>query len=65
MQNFIENFERQPDGSWRCISNAEITTIMGRIQVTEGATFTSGTVFMAVDMVDLLERELERQNNGH
>lgn len=62
MENFIKHFERQPDGSWLCISHAEIRTIMGRIQVSQGTHFMPGTVFMAVDIVELLDREQERQS---
>jgi hypothetical protein len=65
MENFIKNFERQPDGAWLCVSSAEITTVMGRIQVTQGARFTPGTIFMAVDIVRLLEQEGERQRRIH
>ena len=61
MHNFIKNFVREPDGSWRCIAPAEISTVMGRIQVTEGSRFAPGTIFMAVDIADMLERERERQ----
>ena len=55
MKEFIKHFEREPDGAWTCITPAEITTIMGRIKVTPGTRFTPGTVFMAVDIVRLLE----------
>ena len=33
---------------------------MGRIQVSEGTTFRPGTIFMAVDIVELLEAEYRR-----
>ena len=55
MRDFIKHFVREPDGAWRCVSFAEITTIMGRIQVSEGTVFRPGTIFMAVDIVKLLE----------
>jgi hypothetical protein len=58
--SFLEHFVREPDGAWTCISNAEITTVMGRIQVAEGTRFMPGTIFMAVDIVRLLEEEAER-----
>jgi hypothetical protein len=60
MKDFIKNFVREPNGAWACISNTEITTVMGRIQVAEGTRFTPGTIFMAVDIVRLLEDEAER-----
>lgn len=58
--DFIKHFVREPSGAWTCVSNAEITTVMGRIQVAEGTRFTPGTIFMAVDIVRLLEEEAER-----
>jgi hypothetical protein len=58
--DFIKNFVCEPDGAWTCIANAEITTVMGRIQVAEGTRFTPGTIFMGVDIVRLLEEEAER-----
>ena len=60
MNDFITHFVREPNGAWLCVSNAEITTVMGRIQVAEGTRFTPGTIFMAVDIVRLLEDEAER-----
>ena len=63
MENFIKHFERQPDGAWLCVAPAEIRTIMGRIQVAQGTRFMPGTIFMAVDIVELLERERERQSS--
>jgi hypothetical protein len=64
VRNFIKHFERQPDGSWTCKSFAELTTAQGRIQVSEGTRFTPGTVFMAVDIVGMLEQERRRQQSG-
>ena len=64
MKDFIKNFIREPDGAWTCISNSEITTVMGRIQVAEGTRFTPGTIFMAVDIVRLLEDEAERMKRS-
>ena len=61
MRNFIKHFEREPCGAWTCISPAEITTVMGRIQVSPGTRFMPGTVFMAVDIVRLLEEEDDKR----
>jgi hypothetical protein len=61
VQDFIQHFTREPDGSWRCKDFAEITTISGRIQVSAGTHFMPGTVFMGVDIVKLLENEASRQ----
>lgn len=55
MKEFVKHFRRNPDGSWTCISFAEIATITGRIQVTEGSTFMPGTTFMAVNICELLD----------
>lgn len=61
MQNFIKHFKRDPDGSWRCISFADLRSGFGRIQVAEGSRFSPGTIFMGVDIVRLLEEAAERQ----
>jgi hypothetical protein len=61
MRDFITHFERESDGSWRCISSAEFRHVQGRIQIAEGTRFVPGTIFMAVDIVELLEQERERQ----
>ena len=62
MQNFCKHFVREPGGSWRCISSVEIPTHRGRIQVPEGTRFMPGTIFMGVEVVELLEQECARQN---
>lgn len=62
LNDFITQFARQPDGSWLCLGHVEITTPMGRIQVSEGTRFHPGTIFMAVDIVQLLELEDSRVN---
>jgi hypothetical protein len=61
MQDFIRHFVREPDGAWRCIASCEIHHMLGRIQVAEGSRFKPGTIFMAVDIVQLLERERQHQ----
>ncbi len=60
MIDFIKHFRREPDGAWSCISHAELSSIFGRIQVTEGSRFTPVTVFMGVDIVQLLEEEARK-----
>lgn len=67
MENFIKHFVRESNGAWRCVSAAELETDFGRLQVTEGARFTPGTILMNVDIVKWLEEELERieRQKGH
>ena len=55
MDRFIENFERDRDGAWRCVKPAELQTATGRIQVAPGTLFTRGTMFMGIDLAALLE----------
>jgi hypothetical protein len=57
MHNFIKAFERLPNGAWRCVAPATINGPHGRIQVTEGSTFTPGTAYMGVDLAKLLEEQ--------
>jgi hypothetical protein len=64
MKDFIKHFRRERDGAWTCISHAEIRHVLGRIQVAEGARFTPGTIFMAVDIVKLLEQEFHGLNGA-
>ena len=64
MKDFIKHSSRGRDGSWTCIVHAEIRHTTGRIQVAEGARFTLGTIFMAVDIVKLLEQEFHRLNGA-
>ena len=39
VKDFIKHFEREQNGAWLCVSHAEYSTIMGRIQVAEGTRF--------------------------
>ena len=64
MKDLIKHFRRGRDGSWTCIAYAEIRHPQGRIQVAEGARFTPGTIFMAVDIVTMLEQELHRLHDA-
>ena len=57
MRYFAKHFERQADGSWLCISAAELVTPRGRLYVTAGTRFAPGTSFMGVDIVAWLEAE--------
>lgn len=64
MENFIKGFRREADGSWVCVAFTELRTVMGRIQVTEGARFTPGTIFMAMDICRLLDETQEALDRG-
>lgn len=57
MHQFIKHFVRDPDGAWRCVSNAEYQGPSGRIQVVAGSRFTRGTNFMGVDLAQLLDEQ--------
>src|SRR5688572_31202486 len=54
---FAKHFETQADGSWLCISPAELVTPRGRLYVAAGTRFAPGTSFMGVDIVAWLEAE--------
>ena len=60
MQDFIKHFVRDADGSWQCLERAELSTKMGRIQVTAGSRFSPGTTFMGVDLAKWLDEEFAR-----
>ena len=60
MKTFIKSFVREGDGSWRCVSPAELQVTEGRIQVAPGTTFTRGTTFMGLDLAALLEEQHSR-----
>ena len=55
VQNFVQSFVREQDGSWICVQAATLELPSGRIQVAIGARFTPGTPFMGVDLARLLE----------
>jgi hypothetical protein len=57
MHNFLANFKREGDGSWLCVSPAELLLESGRIQVAPGSRFTRGTRFMGVDLAELLDAQ--------
>ena len=57
MGTFIRSFVREGDGSWRCVTPAELQVPEGRIQVAPGTTFTRGTKFMGLDLAALLEEQ--------
>ena len=56
MEQFVQAFRRNADGSWTCVAAATLEGPEGRIQVAPGATFYPGTRFMNVDLAQWLER---------
>ena len=69
MHNFIKHFRRERAGRWRCVEAAEVSTPVGRIQVTPGAVFVSGRRFMNFDLAAALEEQFhnaapDRTRNG-
>jgi hypothetical protein len=63
VKDFIHCFRRDSAGHWVCIKPCEIDLRGGRIQVSIGTRFTSGTRFMDVDIAELLDHEYD--NGGH
>ena len=57
MENFIDAFRRNADGSWSCIRDVTLNGPGGRIQVTAGKTFHRGMIFMGVDLAGFLDRQ--------
>jgi hypothetical protein len=55
MENFIDAFQRNADGSWSCIRDVTLNGPGGRIQVPAGKTFQRGMMFMGVDLARFLE----------
>jgi len=55
MENAFNAFERNPDGSWSCVRNVTLEGPGGRMQVTAGARFYRGMVYMGVDLARYLE----------
>lgn len=60
-QEFVQHFCKNADGSWTCTSAATLSTPQGRIQVTAGSRFYSGTSFMGFDLANWLEQQLGGQ----
>ncbi len=55
MENAFDAFKRNPDGSWTCVRNVTLEGPGGRLQVTAGASFYRGMVYMGVDLASYLE----------
>jgi hypothetical protein len=58
MQEFIQHFVRDGGGVWTCISPATLNHPKGRIQVSPGAKFPPGTIFMGVEIAAWLDAEM-------
>lgn len=58
MDDFIDAFIRDDDGSWRCVRDVTLEGPGGRIQVLAGARFERGVIFMGVDLARFLEARL-------
>ena len=61
MEQFVQAFRRNADGSWTCVAPATLEAAEGRIQVTPGSIFLPGTRFMNVDLAQWLERASARR----
>ena len=55
MENAFNAFKRNPDGSWTCVRNVTFQGPSGRMQVTAGARFYRGMIYMGVDLARYLE----------
>lgn len=60
MDKLIGKFIREPDGSWTCVEPADLDGPSGRIQVTPGARFPRGTIFMGVELARWLEEQYQK-----
>jgi hypothetical protein len=50
MDNLLQAFRRNPDGSWFCVAPIRLEHPTGRIEVAAGSTFVEGGDFMGVDL---------------
>ena len=60
MDDFIQHFVRLERGTWTCVRPAEFQGPNGRIQVTRGSTFITGSVFMGVDLARWLDEQYDK-----
>jgi hypothetical protein len=60
VRNFIKHFVRQDQGVWLCVEPADVMLPQGRVQVSPGTRFTPGSMFMGVEMVQLLDEEYRK-----
>ena len=51
-----DEYQKNPDGSWTCVKNSDITTNTGRIiRIAPGTTFKKDTRFLGLDIVKALD----------
>ena len=60
VRDFINCFRRDSAGRWICVEPCEIDLPGGRIQVAADTVFTAGTLFMDVDVAELLDAQYEK-----
>ena len=58
MDEFVDHFCKNADGSWTCMSAGTFNGPTGRIQVTPGSRFFVGTIFMGFDLAAWLDEQL-------
>jgi hypothetical protein len=58
MNELLKVFRRESNGTWLCIQPATFEGPNGRIQVTPGAAFAPGTMFMGADIAKWLDEQL-------
>jgi hypothetical protein len=58
---FLNRFQRQPNGEWACTKPIKINGPSGPIMIDEGTSFSPGTLFMGLD----LARELDQMVTKH
>ena len=53
----IEEYQKNPDGSWTCVKNSDVTTKTGRIvRIAPGTTFKKDIRFLGMDIVGALDQ---------
>ena len=58
----IEEFKKNPDGSWVCTKNSDINTKSNKlIRITPGTTFKKGVIVWGLDVVKALD-EISAKN---
>lgn len=57
VENLGRAFQRNADGSWTCVKPATLEGPNGRIQVSEGATYRRGMLFMGVELAKWLDEQ--------